>query len=90
MEEVSLNKTREDGEIDETTENAVPALVLDKVEEGANQETTKDEEKKTSKRHKSARSSHDHPCSREAFHDLYLGLNKKGQLGEMPRYTLVV
>ena len=92
MEEVALSQTREDGEIEEceaTTENEVPALVFDKVEEGTPQETTKEDETKTSKRHKSARSSHDHPCSRGAFHELYLSLNKKGQLGEMPRYVLV-
>ena len=89
MEEVTLSETREDGEIEATTENEVPALVFDKVEEGAHQETTKEDEKKTSKRHKSARPSHDHPCSRAAFHELYLSLNKKGQLGEMPRYVLV-
>ena len=92
MEEVTLSITKEDGEITEfeaTTENEAPALVFDKVEEGVHQETTKEDEKKTSKRHKSARSSHDHPCSRGAFHELYLSLNKKGQLGEMPRYVLV-
>ena len=92
MEEVTLSITKDDGEITEneaTTENEAPALVFDKVEEGVHQETTKDDEKKTSKRHKSARPSHDHPCSRAAFHELYLSLNKKGQLGEMPRYVLV-
>ena len=91
MEEVTLSITKEDGEITDfeaTLQSEAPALVFEKVEEGVHKETTKEDERKTSKRHKSARSSHsDHPCSRGAFHELYVNLSKKGQLGDMPRYV---
>ena len=89
MEEVTLSITKEDGEITDfeaTVQSEPPALVFEKVEEGVHKETTKEDEKKTSKRHKSSRSSQsDHPCDRRAFHELYQDLFKKGQLGDMPR-----
>ena len=84
MEEVTLTLTKEDGEISDieaTVQVEPPALVFEKVEE----ETTKDDESKATKRHKSSKPSNDHPCNRRAFGELYQDLFKKGQLGEMPR-----
>ena len=55
MEEVTLSITKEDGEITDfeaTVQSEAPALVFEKVEEGVHKETTKEDEKKTSKRHK--------------------------------------
>ena len=91
MEEITLSITKEDGEIfdsDETVQDETPSEHPENESEGAHKETSKEtEERNSTKRHKSSRPPHsEHPCSRGAFHDLYVDLRNKERLADMPRY----